>query len=78
MKKRIPLLMVCLQAIFVLNIKAFAQAPGESFKKLAAVPLQTPQAASLSKYVEYPVSYYNGLAQVSIPIYEIVSGDISV
>ncbi|MGZ8554696.1 MAG: hypothetical protein ACXWV8_14890, partial [Chitinophagaceae bacterium] len=78
MKKRMPLLMLCLQAILVLNIKAFAQAPGESFKKLAAVPLQTPQAASLSKYVEYPVSYYNGLAQVSIPIYEIVSGDISV
>lgn len=78
MKKRISFLVVCLQSILVLSLKAIAQAPGESFKKLAAAPLQTPQAASLSKYVEYPVSYYNGLAQVTIPIYEIVSGDISV
>lgn len=75
-KKRIFLLLICLQ--FGLCLSSIAQSPGEAFNKIASVPLQTPQAASLSKYVEYPVSYYNGLAQISIPIYEIVSGDISV
>jgi len=59
-------------------VKAFAQPPGDAFKNLASVPMQTPQAASLSKYVEFPVSYYNGLAQISLPIYEVVCGDISV
>jgi hypothetical protein len=77
MKKRIPLLLLCLQFIFCFYLPLIAQPPGEAFKKIAAVPLQSPQAASLSKYVEYPVTYYNGLAQVSLPIYEIVSGDIS-
>lgn len=55
-----------------------AQAPDDAFKKMASMPLQSPQAASLSKYVEFPVSYYSGLAQVSFPIYEIKTGDISV
>lgn len=78
MGKRIPLLLLCLQSIFGFYLPTLSQPPGEAFKKLASLPLQTPQAASLSKYVEYPVSYYNGLAQISIPIYEVVSGDISV
>lgn len=78
MKKRISLLLLCLQFIFGFYLPSIAQPPGEAFKKLASVPLQTPQAASLSKYVEYPVTYYNGLAQVSVPIYEVISGDISV
>ncbi|MEO6454235.1 MAG: DUF5977 domain-containing protein [Ginsengibacter sp.] len=61
-----------------INKHTTAQSPGDAFKKMASVPLQSPQAASLSKYVEFPVSYYNGLAQISFPIYEVVTGDISV
>jgi len=59
-------------------ISTSAQTPNNEFKKMASVPLQSPQASALCKYVEFPVSYYNGLAQVSLPIYEIVTGDISV
>lgn len=77
MTKNFFLLVLCLTLPSV-YLSVSAQAPGDAFKNLASLPLQTPQAAALSRYVEYPVSYYNGLAQVSIPIYEIVSGDISV
>lgn len=38
----------------------------------------SPTAASLSKYAEVPVSYYNGLTNISIPLYEIIEGDINV
>jgi len=64
--------------VFGLGLSSLAQPPGDAFKKLAAVPLHTPQAAALSRDVEYPVTYYNGLAQISLPIYEVVCGDISV
>ncbi len=37
----------------------------------------SPTAASLSKYGEFPVSYYTGLPNISIPIYEVKSGDLS-
>jgi hypothetical protein len=76
--KKLSKLLLCLQSIAIFSLHANAQPPGEAFKKLASVPLQTPQAASLSRYVEYPVSYYNGLAQISIPVYEVVCGDITV
>jgi len=38
----------------------------------------SPQAASLGKFVEVPVNLYQGLPQISIPIYEIKVGGVSV
>ena len=79
MIKRYILLLLNLFLFFTHTSKILAQTPNnDEFKKLASLPLQSPQAASLSKYVEFPVSYYNGLSQISLPIYEIKSGDISV
>jgi len=57
---------------------SIAQTPGNTFNQMSSLPLQAPQAASLSKYAEYPVSYYNGLATISLPIYTIQYADISV
>lgn len=63
----------------IANVKVLhAQTPGTAFTQMASLPLQAPQAASLSKYAEYPVSYYNGLATISLPIYTIGYADISV
>lgn len=36
-----------------------------------------PDVATLMKFTETPVSYFNGTANVSVPIYEIKSGDLS-
>lgn len=38
----------------------------------------SPQAASLFKYVETPVSYFTGLPNINIPLHEISEGGISV
>ena len=38
----------------------------------------TPEVASLIKYAEYPVSHYTGLVDISIPLYEIVAGEIRI
>ena len=36
----------------------------------------SPEAASLGKFVEVPVSYYTGLPNISVPLYTIESGEI--
>ncbi|MEJ0055848.1 MAG: hypothetical protein WDN75_09490 [Bacteroidota bacterium] len=36
-----------------------------------------PNAASLAKFVDIPVSYYTGTPQIGIPIYEIKAGSLS-
>ncbi len=38
----------------------------------------TPNAAALAKYVDVPVSYYTGTPQISVPLYELKSGSLSV
>jgi YD repeat-containing protein len=42
----------------------------EKYQAAKVVP-PSPTAASLSKYGEFPVSYYSGTADVTIPLYEI-------
>lgn len=69
---------LCLCIILAATVTSFAQPASDAFSKLSNVPLQSPQATSISRYVEFPVSYYNGQTQISIPVYEIKSGDISV
>ena len=38
----------------------------------------TPNASALAKYVDVPVSYYTGTPQISVPLYELKSGSLSV
>ncbi len=37
----------------------------------------SPNAASLGKYADYPVSYYTGVPEISIPIYNLKDGAVS-
>jgi hypothetical protein len=37
----------------------------------------SPNAASLGKFVDMPVGYYSGIPQISVPIYEIKSGNFT-
>ncbi|MCC6287002.1 MAG: RHS repeat protein [Chitinophagaceae bacterium] len=41
------------------------------------VQIASPTAASLGKYADIPVSYHTGLPQISIPLYTIKSGPLS-
>lgn len=50
-------------------------------KTLLNIPVTvppSPTSASLGKYGVWPVSYYTGTPQISIPLYEVKSGDIKV
>lgn len=47
-------------------------------QELKTVIPPSPNVAALGKYLETPVSYYTGVPQISIPIYEINSGRIKV
>src|SRR5438105_6682476 len=38
----------------------------------------SPEVSALAKYINYEVSYCNGLPQIEIPIYQIKDGDISI
>jgi YD repeat-containing protein len=64
------LLFAC--SLFYLPVKGQA-----SFSDYIPQP-STPEVASLIKYAEYPVSHYTGLVDISIPLYEIVAGEIRI
>lgn len=38
----------------------------------------SPNAGSLGKYVDYPVSYFTGVPEISIPIYDLKDGGINI
>lgn len=47
-------------------------------QELPEIIARTPEAATLGKYGNTPVSKYTGVPQISIPLYTIVEGDIEV
>jgi len=60
--------------------EAVAQGTGISLPANHLLPVvmsPSPTAASLGKYGEWPVNYYTGTPNISIPIYEIRSGNLS-
>ena len=44
--------------------------------KLPQIIPASPEASAIAKYINYPVSYSRGLAEVTIPIYEVKVGDL--
>ena len=56
-------------------------ASGQSYEYDIDFPQYTPQsptAYSFAKYVDYPVSHYTGIPEISIPLYEISVGSLRV
>ncbi len=47
-------------------------------QQLPEVIQPSPETATLFRYQEYPMDYSTGLAQISIPLFEVKSGDLSV
>ncbi len=59
------------------NLLQAQPSPGENPTLTKTIPA-SPNAASLGKFGANPVGYYTGVPQISIPLYEATSGDISV
>ncbi len=75
---RLKLLFIFL--FLVLIIAGYPQTLTEnnSIEKHPTVIPAQPSSASLMKFVDIPVSYYTGVPNISIPLYEIVSGDLKI
>lgn len=69
----------CFTFLITLFVVAFchAQVPQPAIKLPTIVPA-SPAAGDLAKYVNYPVSYANGLPDISIPIFVVTDGDINI
>lgn len=64
----------CIAIISILKVNG--QATSSDFNKIVAP--NSPTAASLSRYVDFPVTMSSGVPDVSIPLYEFKSSRISV
>lgn len=63
--------------IFPLLVTAiFALGQGVTNPKMPFVAPSSPEAATLGKFINYPVSYNVGLPDISVPLYEIKAGDL--
>lgn len=72
MKRYLHILIISIIAPF-----ALLQANDDVLSKLLPqVTPMTPEAASLAKYINYPVSHATGLINITIPLYEINVSDI--
>jgi YD repeat-containing protein len=61
--------------LYFFFISASAQSGGQVAPKI--IP-NSPEAASLGKYAEIPVSYYTGIPEINIPIYDVKTGSLQV
>ena len=62
--------------IFSCLVFCFLSAEAQQGPSVNIIP-PSPNVASLGKYGDIPVSYYTGTPNISIPIYEVVDGDVS-
>ena len=54
------------------------QAADEYTLNLSPVSPQSPTVAAMARQIEYPVSPYTGIPDISIPLYTITCGNINV
>src|SRR5258708_14817746 len=67
-------------ALFVIcGLPLFTTQAQDLVNKLMPQPVPTsPNVASLGKFGDYPVSYFTGLPDISIPLFEVKSGSLSI
>lgn len=72
------LLVITLPFFFCFQLFSQTIKNNDLIKQLAAVPIQSPNVASLVKFNEFPVNKFNGLIDVSFKLYEIKVNDLIV
>ncbi|SDM43708.1 DNRLRE domain-containing protein [Siphonobacter aquaeclarae] len=71
-------LMTVFNAAVLFCLTAGATALGQTTNSyIPKIVPPSPQAATLTRYVDIPVSYYTGTADISIPVYTIQEGKLS-
>jgi len=67
-----------ISALIFMCSNVTAQTPNNPFQNLVTVATNTPDAASIEKFGNIPISYSTGTASVSVPIYTIEVGGIKI
>jgi len=62
--------------IVILRFTAYSQSPAPQFVK--EPKFQSPNAGALGKFGDTPISYHTGVPEISIPIYTVQEGSLSV
>lgn len=70
----ILLIFVCVNAFLSLS----QENAGKYMPRDYTIIPPSPEVSALMKYTEIPVSYFNGLPQIDLPIYEVKEGKLSV
>ncbi|WP_163409894.1 choice-of-anchor D domain-containing protein [Flavobacterium ajazii] len=80
MKYKLPKSFFFTVSLLFINLKIFSQAPNPApAPNYAAEPsIQSPNAASLGKFGDIPVSLFTGAPNINIPLTEIKNGSINV
>ena len=69
---------ICLLLLAGWSLPAGAQNTANNFNAyMPQMPYLTPEAASLGRYGEIPVSEYTGVPEISIPLYTVQDGELS-
>ena len=69
--------MVVLLVLLIINVMQVS-ADDDFTLNISPVSPQAPTAAEFVKYIDYPVSKYTGIPDISIPLYTINAGNISI
>ncbi len=72
-KLSLLLLLVCFPLLGI-----HAQQPHEISLDVPRIVPVSPEAAAMEKYQSYPVDYCTGVPNITIPLYEIVAGEITI
>lgn len=62
--------------LFLLYVHLLVNVQAQDNKMLGKVNITSPNAASLGKYGDIPVSYHTGIPNVNIPIYSVSNGNL--
>jgi YD repeat-containing protein len=62
--------------LFFFNTLGISQTPSSNL--VGRINISSPNASSLGKYIDMPVSYHTGIPSIGIPIYDMKSGAVSI
>lgn len=70
--------MIMKKILFLLQVMLVNMAFAQLRNGLGNIIIPSPTVAELAKYTSIPVGYYNGITNISIPLGEVVCGDLKV
>ncbi|MEM7550011.1 MAG: hypothetical protein AAF363_10060 [Bacteroidota bacterium] len=74
---KLRFLVKLLLTIYLIIIQSGIQVYAQDDVPLPTINIMSPNAASLGKYIDYPVNHHTGIPNIEIPIYEVKDGPLT-